>query len=40
MRERDLDRVVFREPRQIVRLLAGGGRRKSERESRERGGGS
>ncbi|MET0561535.1 MAG: hypothetical protein ABW012_08010 [Gaiellaceae bacterium] len=37
MRERDLDRLVLGEPRQIVRLLPGGGRRKGERDCRERG---
>ena len=35
MRERDLDRLVLGEPREIV--LPGGGRGKSEREGRERG---
>ncbi len=35
MRERDLDGLVLREPRQIV--LPGGGRGESEGESRKRG---
>jgi hypothetical protein len=37
MRERDLDDLAFVQSCKVVRRLRGGGRRKDEREGRERG---